>query len=146
LREALPVFRFGFVLLAALFSVYLYAQAIWGASSGVILQWNQRDAHYTPVARWLDQHARAEDIVMVVDPPMFYNVSPRRAIVIPTDSADALFAAARKYNARFLILEFDHPRPLKDLFQERATIPGLTRVADFRDALDRPVFIFEFAR
>jgi hypothetical protein len=146
LRDALPVFRFGFVLLAALFSVYLYAQAIWGASSGVILQWNQRDAHYAPVARWLDEHARAEDIVMVVDPPMFYNVTPRRAIVIPTDSADALFAAARKYNARFLILEFDHPRPLKDLFRERATIPGLTRVADFRDALDRPVFVFEIAR
>jgi hypothetical protein len=146
LREALPVFRFGFVLLAALFSVYLYAQAIWGASSGVILQWNQRDAHYVPIARWLDQHARADDIVMVVDPPMFYNVSPRRAIVIPTDNVDALFAAARKYNARYLILEFDHPRPLKELFQERATIPGLTRVADFRDALDRPVFVFEIAR
>ncbi|MBI5651718.1 MAG: hypothetical protein HZC40_14935 [Chloroflexi bacterium] len=143
LREATQVFRFGFVILAALFSVYLYAQAIWGASSGVIPLWNQRDAHYTPIARWLDQNARADDLVMVVDPPMFYTVSHRRAIVIPTENVDALFIAARKYNARYVIVEFDHPRPFSDLYNERVTVPGLKRVADFRDALNRPAFVFE---
>ncbi len=79
---------------------------------------------------------------MVVDPPTFYNLSHRRAIVIPTDSVDAVFAAAAKYHARYLILESDHPSPLADLYQQRTAIPGLERVADFRDALNRPATLY----
>lgn len=142
-------FRGGFVALAIFFSVFLYAQGVFGVLVGdasTIPLWNARDAHYPPIARWLAAHARADDIVMVVDPPSFYNVSHRRAIMLPTDNAAAVFAAARKYGARYFVLEFDHPRPLRDLYQEKTTVPGFTRVAEFRDALNRAVFVFEVAR
>jgi hypothetical protein len=66
--------------------------------------------------------------------------------VIPTDSVEAIFLAAEKYNARYLVLQFDHPAPLNNLYRERATIRGLTRVADFRDGNGRPTTLFEVTR
>jgi hypothetical protein len=105
--------------------------------------WDQRDLAYHQAAAWLDQNAGPEDAVMVVDPPSFYNISHRRAFVIPTDSLTAVSAAADKYNIRYLILEFDHPRPLNDLYLQRAAVSTLSHVADFRDALDRPVTLYE---
>jgi hypothetical protein len=141
-------FRVGFVVLAVFFSIFLYAQGVFGAlvgGSSDIPLWNQRDAAYPPLARWLDQNARADDIVMVVDPPTFYNLSHRRAIIIPTDSVDAVFDAAQRYGARYLILEFDHPKPLRALYRREASVPGLTRVADFRDGMGRPAILFEVA-
>ncbi len=139
-------FLVGFVALAIFLSFFLYAQGVFptrvGAPSEIPL-WNQRDAEYPEIARWLDQNARADDMVMVVDPPSFYNTSHRRAIIIPTDSLDAIFDATRQYRARYLILEFDHPKPLHDLFQQRTDVPGLQPVADFHDALGRPVTLFE---
>lgn len=152
---AAPFFRTGFVALAIFLSLFLYAQGVFGALIGVLSDsrrtsdiplWNLRDAEYPAIAHWLDENARPDDIVMVVDPPTFYNVSHRRAIMIPTDNTDAIFDAARRYGARYLILQFDHPKPLKDLYHGRAQVPGLQRVADFRDALGRPVTLFEVGR
>jgi hypothetical protein len=146
--QAARVFRIGFVMLAIFLAVYLYALGVFPIASGAsdIPLWNLRDVEYTPIARWLDENARAGDIVMVVDPPSFYNTSHRRAIAIPTDSIEAIFLAAEKYNARYLVLQFDHPKPLNDVYRERATIPGLTPVAEFRDGNNRPVMLFEVTR
>ncbi len=145
-RQAARVFRFGFVVLAAFFSVYLYGNAVWGGMTGnptEIPLWNQRHAAYPAIARWLDEHARPADWVIVVDPPTFYNASHRRAIVTPTDSVEAVLVAARQYGARYLVLEYDHPRPLRDLYRERIEVAGLARVAEFRDGLGKPTFLFE---
>ena len=144
--QAARVFRGGFVVLAIVFSLYLYAQGVFGSLLGVsstIPLWNQRDAELPAIARWLDQNARPEDVVMDVDPPSFYSVSQRRAIMVPTDSVDALFDAARRYRARYLIVRFDHPVPLNDLYHERVTVPGLQLVANFTDATGHPAFLFE---
>jgi hypothetical protein len=45
-----------------------------------------------------------------------------------------------------LILEYDHPKPLADLYQERESVPGLERVADFRDGLGRPAVLYRVAQ
>ncbi len=144
---AARVFRAGFVALAIFLAIYLYALGVFpiGSASEIPL-WNLRDLEYGEIARWLDQNARPDDVVLTVDPPAFYNASHRRSIVIPTDSVDAIFLAAKKYDARYLVLQFDHPAPLNDLYRERATIPGLTRVAAFRDGNGRPVTLFEIER
>lgn len=148
-QQATGVFRVGFIALAIFFSVYLYSQGVWGSLFGnptTIPLWNQRDAHYPAIARWLDQNAHADDMVMVVDPPSFYNISHRRAVAIPTDDVDAVFVAAQRYRARYVIVEYDHPRPLEDLYKERATVSGLKRVADFRDGMNRPAMLYEVVR
>ncbi|MEW5721034.1 MAG: hypothetical protein AB1817_20580, partial [Chloroflexota bacterium] len=144
---AARVFRAGFVALAIFLAIYLYALGVFpiGGASDIPL-WNLRDIEYAEIARWLDQNARPDDVVLTVDPPAFYNAGHRRAIAIPTDSVDAIFLAARKYGARYLVLQFDHPAPLNDLYRERAAVPGLTRVAGFRDGNGRPVTLFEIER
>lgn len=146
--QATRVFRVGFVALAIFLAIYLYALGVFPIAVGAsdIPLWNLRDIEYAEIARWLDQNARADDIVMTVDPPAFYNASHRRTIVIPTDSVEAIFLAAKKYGARYLVLQFDHPKPLNDLYWERVTVGALTRVADFRDGNDRAVTLFEIER
>ncbi len=147
LAQAALVFRGGLIVLALFLAIFLYAQGVYpiGASSDVAL-WNERDAAYPPIAQWLAVNARAEDVVMTVDPPSFANVSQRRVIVIPTDDVAAVFVAAQTYNARWLILQFDHPAPLNDLYRARVTVPGLRRVADFRDGGGKPAYLFEVVR
>lgn len=147
-EQAGLIFRIGFIGLSIFLAILVYAQGVFpiGSGSSDIPLWNLRDIEYAPIARWLDENAHADDIVMVVDPPSFYNVSHRRAIAIPTDSIEAIFQAARKYNARYLVLQFDHPRPLGEVYQGSATIPGLTRLAEFRDGAGRPTILFELTR
>jgi hypothetical protein len=66
--------------------------------------------------------------------------------VIPTDSIAAIFDAAQRYDARYLIVQFDHPKPLNDLYRARATIPGLNRVAEFPDGAGKTTLLFELTR
>ena len=66
--------------------------------------------------------------------------------MIPTESVDSVFAAAKKYDARYLVLMLDHPKPLRDLYLGKVTIPGLTQVAEFRDPAGNRVFLFEVVR
>ncbi len=82
---------------------------------------------------------------MAGDPPSFYGTSHRRAIVIPSDGVDAVLAAARRYRARYLVLDRDYPRPLKDLYEGRTTVPGLSPLVSVRDPAGHPVVLFEVA-
>lgn len=147
--NAAQAFRFflaGFVALAIFLSGYLYEEGVFGwvgKGAGDVPLWNLRVAQYPAPARWLEQNAQPDDIVMVVDTPAFYNASHRRAIMIPTESVEAVFTVSRRYKARFLILEFDHPTPLKELYLKHVSVPGLNQVAEFQDALGRPVTLFE---
>ncbi len=145
-EQAAAFYRIGFCFLAVIISLFLYAQGIfgpWVGEQGSIPLWNERDAEYTQVGSWLGQHAKASDIVMVVDPPSFFNVTHHPAIVIPTDSVEAVFEAARQYHAHYLVLQFDHPVPLSDLYRQRGEIPGLVARAQWQDALNRPVELYE---
>ncbi len=147
LAQAISFFRIGSIALAVIISLYIYAPGFFGAVvQGASPLWNQRDAQYPEVARWLDQHARGDDVVMAIDPPSFYNVSHRRAIMIPTDGVGAIFDAAARYGAKYMILEFDHPAPLRELYAGKSTVPGLEPVASFQDAAGRPVTLYRIAR
>ena len=145
--QAQQFFLSGFVLLAIFFSVLFYAQGIYGTVIGgpaTTPLWNRRDAEYIAVARWLDANAASENVVMVPDPPSFYNISRHPAIVIPTDGTEAILAAARQYRARYLVIQYDYANIYKDLYAGQTTTPELTRVADFRDALERRVTLYQF--
>jgi hypothetical protein len=145
--QAQQVFLFGFVLLAIFFSLLFYAQGIFGSVIGgpaTTPLWNRRDVEYVSVARWLDANAGPADVVMVPDPPTFYNVSHRPAIVIPTDGAEAVLQAARQYGARYLVMQYDYAKIYKDWYAGQTTTPALARVADFRDGLERPVTLYQF--
>lgn len=146
---AAPVFRWGFCILSVVLSLFIYSQGILGplvGEPGNVLFWNQRDSEYGAIAQWLDQNARPEDILMDVDPPSFQVASQRRSIAIPSDDVQAVVLAATRYGARYMVLRFDHPKPLNALYARTETVPELVEVAEFRDALNRPVTLYEIRR
>lgn len=139
-------FRAGAVVLAAGFSLYLYAAAVWlppGASAATPL-WNSRDVEYEEMDRALDARGVPDDSpIITVDPPSFINTTARRSIYLPTESIQAIFEAARRFDAHYLVLQYDKPRTLRELYQGKAAIEGLTPIATTPDALGRPVTLFE---
>ena len=76
-------------------------------------------------SRLRDLGIPADAVVIVNDPPGFYLASGRPAIVIPDGDTDTLLAAARRYGARYVILEANHPRGLNTLFENPAGAAGL---------------------
>lgn len=83
---------------------------------------------------------------MTVDPPSFANETGRRAIMIPTDNIEAIFMAAEKYGARYLVLQDDHARLLDDLYGGRGTIKGFVLLTRYQDGANRPVFLYRVER
>ena len=149
-NQAKNFFRAGVVALAVVMSIGLYVSGVFGLpfnSSSDTLLWNRRDIEYKLVAKTLDDlHAAQEEPVMTVDPPSFANETGRRAIMIPTDNIEAIFMAAEKYGARYLVLQDDHARLLDDLYGGRGTIKGFVLVTRYQDGANRPVFLYRVER
>jgi hypothetical protein len=147
--QAQKFFRIGAVGLAVMFSLYLYASGVWlapgeGATTPL---WNARDVEYAAIDGELDARGVAESAVVVtVDPPSFVNQTGRRSIYIPTESVEAIFAAAEKFGAQYLVLQYDKPRTMMGLYAGEETIVGLEKVGTVEDGLGRPVFLFEMKR
>lgn len=148
-RGAERFFSWGLVALALVVSVFLYAQGVFAnvlGGSPTIPLWNERDAEYAAVGRELDARGVPKmQPIMTVDPPSFYNDTGRHAIVIPTESVEAIWQAARAFDAHYLVLQYDHPRPLNSLYAGQNEA-GLAPVARFQDALGRPVTLLEIQR
>jgi hypothetical protein len=145
-NQAKNFFRLGVIGLAVALSLGLYASGVYGLpftdSTGALL-WNKRDIEYKLVGTTLDALGVAkEEPVMTVDPPSFANETGRRAIMIPTDSLDAIFAVSQKFGARYLVLQDDHARLLDDLYGGGGTIKGFTPVERYQDGANRPVFLY----
>jgi hypothetical protein len=147
--QAQSFFRWGVVGLAFLFSVYFFASAVWlppGPSATSPL-WNARDIEYQAIDRELRVRGVPADVpVVTVDPPSFVNETGRRSIYLPTESIDAIFAAAEVYGAKYLVLQYDKPATVRDLYDGNANVRGLTPVAKTQDALGRPVTLFEITK
>jgi hypothetical protein len=147
--QAQKVFRAGVIGLALFFSLFLYAQGVWippGAEATAPL-WNARDIEYAAIDRALDARGVPDESpVITVDPPSFINQTGRRSIYVPTESAGAIFDAARQFNARYLVLQYDKPITLRALYDGTASIDGLTELFRTEDALGRPVILFELTR
>lgn len=147
--QAQTFFRAGAVGLAIFFSLYLYASGVWlpPSENATTPLWNQRDIEYAAMDRELDARNVPDDApIVTIDPPSFINQTGRRSIYMPTESVDAIFDAARQFNARYLVLQFDKPASLRALYDGRATIDGLAPIATTQDALGRPVTLFEITR
>lgn len=147
--QAQTFFRYSAVALAIFFSLFLYAQGVWippgnGATSPL---WNQRDVEYAAIDRELDARGVPDEIpVITVDPPSFSNETGRRAIYMPTESIDAIFDAARQFGARYLVLQYDKPVTMRALYDGKATVAGLNKIATVQDGLGRPVTLFEITK
>jgi hypothetical protein len=114
-----PAIQWTFVVVAVLFSGLLVKVRV--VDSG----WNEGEYVYQRADRLLVQSgAAASDVVIVRNPPAYFVMTGRPAIVIPDGGVESLLAAAQKFNAHYLILEKMNSGPLLDLYQNPEKYPA----------------------
>lgn len=72
----------------------------------VLPGWGEGEQDYPKVEAFLQSHGvQAQDIVMVRNPPGYYLMTGRRAIVVPLANEAAMAEVASRYGADYLVIE-----------------------------------------
>ncbi len=72
----------------------------------VLSGWGEGEQNYPKVEAFLQQNGiRSGDVVMVRNPPGYYLMTGRSAIVVPDGNETTMLAVAARYHARYLIIE-----------------------------------------
>ena len=99
------------------------------------LQWGQSGRQYARLnEQLLAEGMSLTEVVMVNNPPGYYAATERAAIVIPYGDVETLLKAAHRYQAKYVILEANHPQPLDSLYKNPGDHIGLNYLATFEDA------------
>jgi hypothetical protein len=96
--------------------------------------WDATAASYATAGHLIAADARAHPpanpsgapVVMVADPANYYVDTGQRAIMLPDQGLATMAAAARRYGARYLVLEPAHSHAQSALWQGRESSPLLT--------------------
>lgn len=127
-----PAVQWTLVIIAVLFSGLLVEVRV--VDSG----WNEGEYIYQRADRFLVQDgAAAGDAVIARNPPAYFIMTGRAAIVVPDGDVESLLAAARKFDARYLVLEKPDAGLLLDLYQNPEKYPAF----EFLGAVDE-AYIF----
>jgi hypothetical protein len=123
--DARAVFGAGLVALGVLLSVLVVLGQVIGKDLSAPT-WGESDRVYRGLESSLQAAGAAPDeIVAVNNPAGYYIAAGRQAIVIPDGDESALLAAALRYDAHFILLEYNHPKGLDPLYQNPADCPEL---------------------
>lgn len=131
--QAWRVFSTGLVGLALILSYFISRQRVIGQDLSNPV-WGSRSEKYFRLDNMMkDLGASTNDVVMVGNPPGYYATTQRSAIAVPEGNLDTLLTAAKKFHVRFVLLEYDHPRGLNQLYEQPKDFPGLTYVTTEED-------------
>ena len=83
--------------------------------------------------------AADDQVVMVNNPPGYYAVTGRPAIVIPHGGMEALLGAAERFHPSYLVIDENFPQGLENLYREPREYAGLTYLGP---VLDMQVYVF----
>ncbi len=84
----------------------------------------------------------SDALILVNNPPGFTWVTHRPTLAIPEGGAAEAAAVARRYGARYMLLEANQPRPLRHAYCHPTTIPAPWRFLGMADRYT-PVFVLE---
>jgi len=113
------------VAMAVLLTALVYFQRVAGSETES-LAWNASRNHYQAVEQTLVSFGAGEnEPVLVNNPPGYWLVSGRPAVVIPYGDETMLLNAARDFGVRYLVLETINPGQLSDLYHRRISLPEL---------------------
>jgi hypothetical protein len=125
IRLAWHVLGGGLVVLAAIFSLYVYSQRVIGIDPGQPA-WNQASQRASRLAWDLASlGVLPSESIMINDPPTYYLASGGAAIAIPFGSLQMVQAAAQRYTACTLVLEQDQVVGSSSLFNQPGDAPGV---------------------
>ncbi len=109
LRQAWAVFTASSVVLAILLSLYV------GLSK--LPAWRNADQIYRQVEMWLEQQGiPRHTTIMVGSPPGFWYHTRRPAVVVPNGDIADVLEVARRYQAKYVLLDRNRPAPLAALY------------------------------
>jgi len=124
-----PALQAGVVILAVVFSGMLVKVRV--LDSG----WNEGEYIYQRAEQLLDENGAVPgDVVVTRNPPAYFVMTGRSAIVIPDGGEEALIAAARRFNAHYLVLEKPETGQLANLYQDPDSNPAFTYLGAVDDA------------
>lgn len=124
-KSAQRVFGAGLLSLGILISAFLTYNRVIG-SELTNPAWSKNVVRYQLLDQALqDLGASNYDVVLVNDPPGFFLASSRPCISIPYGNLETLQSVARRYNARYLLLEFNQLQGQVDLYDHPADHPGV---------------------
>lgn len=123
--QAFKVFSVGLLVLALLTTSFIVFRRVIGTNFANPI-WGKSQTTYTIVEKALRRRgAQSQDVVMVNNPPGYFIASGRPALVIPNGDVSTLLAVARRYHGQYLLLEYNHPKPLDNLYHQTSDLPGL---------------------
>jgi hypothetical protein len=132
-QAAWRVFSGGLVVIAIGLSGFVVRQRVW-RSDGEPPGWGSGLTAYVRVEDKLQgSGAQPEDRVLVNNPPGYTLATGRAAIVIPNGELSTVRVVARRYHARYLLLELNHPQGLAQLYQHPRDAEGLVYLGDVGD-------------
>lgn len=126
-----PVFLQGILVLLAVFmTAYLVNFRV--IASG----WAKDDAIYAAVEeKLLDHGIRQGDAVIVRNPPGYFISSKRPAVALPFGDEATILAVAKKYGARYLVLEKGGTfESIQDLYDEPQGNPSFPYIGEVNEA------------
>ncbi len=92
-----------------------------------VLGWGGKSQAYQQVeAAIRSSGATDQDLVIVNNPPGYYLANRRPAIAIPYGDVAVVLDVARRYQASFLLLEFNQLLGIVDLYQNPLALPQFT--------------------
>ncbi len=126
-----PYFLQGILVLLAIFMTsYLVNFRV--ISSG----WAKDDFIYPSVEKmFLDNGIKPSDVVIVRNPPGYFIASGRPSISLPFGDESTILSVAKKYNARYLVLEKDGTfEAIQDLYDEPQSNPSFVYIGEVNEA------------
>jgi 4-amino-4-deoxy-L-arabinose transferase-like glycosyltransferase len=140
--QAQQVFRGAMVFGAAALTFGLfYVRVI--DRDGTQRGWNVSAETYELLTETFSETFQQGDLVLVNNPPGFHLASDLPAIVIPNGGYEVLMAVADRYDARWVLLEKNHPKDLDSLYADPKDLGWLSFVGKFEGEITGEVLLFE---
>ncbi|GAB4504648.1 MAG: hypothetical protein Fur0043_16420 [Anaerolineales bacterium] len=129
-ERAYGIFRVALVAVCALLTVVVLQKRIFQ------LGWQNEEELYGKVEQFLvEQGAQPQDIVIALNPPGYYLVSGRSALVQPPGGPETILAVAARYGASYCVLEPLGVLPeYRTLYEQTTPFPGFEYLGEVDDA------------
>jgi hypothetical protein len=139
-REAWRVLGTSAVVLAALLTIFLYANRFYAEGEA----WNASAQTYLDAAASIPDST--ESVVAVNNPPGFFAHSHKQAVVIPSGTDQTLRKVVDSFDVGWVVLEANHPQGLDALYAEPTSVAWLRLVETIQDPGGQPVLVFKVVR
>jgi len=134
LPQTATLFRLSLAVVVIVFSGMLVKMRV------IDTGWNEGEYLYRTVEQFLmEQNARPDDIVMTRNPPAYFIMTGRRAIVVPYGDVQTILDVARKFDVSYVVLERDGASAdMANLYDDPDHYPAF----DYLGRLDETIILY----